>query len=751
MDQKNQIGRRSFLKASGASLAGFVSTPAWSELLANQAQAVRDRPTHSVVLRSPNLEVILDGDDGVPYEYRLLPSGLSIRGEDYGGKISVTVCRRHPRGFVTTPISAVSVTATPPRADFRFNATYEGQLAVAFVIRYAIEGPTVFVSMESIEEKSGYELIEVGMPRLAIVRESDRGAWLAHGEYGGSLVSLNQATAGQLRRNTFWGKVLATLPIVMIGTDCVISVLEVTSYMDGAELAVAGVPGSRRASFGTVKAHRVNGSLCYDMNTGKGTPRNCGNARTPNIRIEQKSVCRLDFITHPSGAPVDWLDGARLVRSRMPAVPTHYYEDKLVYAVHCDQPLWKEPRTTFAQAESLIRDISALTSGWPQIAHLWGWQYRGKDTGYPAVAEVDERVGGYKGLMHLMEEAQKSNCNATLSDNYDDAYRSSPAWNPAIIARRPDGQLWESRNWTGENSYIIGMAKYMKSAGISRTDYTCNRYRLRDTIHVDVLTYFSIRNDWDPERPASGVKNLVDGRYKVLEEFRKHGVDVSSEALRYAFIGKVSYYWYAQGPSPCPFGGQPIPLLPMIYRQSAAWGQSGREATFEDTMLKMLFYNGCPRGWLTSDADRKDITDWAYLMMIPWFKVHRRAIESFRRDGERTVIGLEGNSLIDLDWGTKSYSVTVDGHEIAHDGSTSCPLDDSRVAFYSLRGKDLSFPLPEGWNEKQMAAFVLDAHKPEPIEVAVKGGGISVTVPPRQPVMVFRDAVAVKERLFRPA
>lgn len=751
MDQKDQIGRRDFLQAGGAALAGLVTPSAWSELLPGRAEAGRGQPAHPVTLRSLDLEVVLDGGDGVPYEYRLLPSGLSIRGEDVGGKMSVTVCRHNPWDFVTAPISALSVNQTSSRADFRFNANYKDQLAVVFVIRYAVEGSTVFVSLESIEEKPGYELIEVGMPRLATVRERDHGAWLAHGEYGGSLVSLNQATAGQLRPNTFWGKVLATLPVVMIGTDRVISVLEVTSYMDGAELAVAGVPGSRRASLGTVKAHRMNGSLCYDMNTGKGTPRNCGNAHTPNLLIEQKSMCRLDFITHSNGVPVDWLDGARLVRSRMPAMPTHFYDDKLVYAVHCDQPLWKEPRTTFAQAEGLIRDISALTCGWPQIAHLWGWQYRGKDTGYPAVAEVDGRVGGYDGLMHLMEEARKANCNATLSDNYDDAYKSSPAWNPAIIARRPDGQLWESRNWTGENSYVIGMAKYMKNGGTRRTDYTCKRYKLRDTIHVDVLTYFSIRNDWDPEHPASGVKNLVDGRYMVLDEFRRYGVDVSSEALRYAFIGKVSYYWYAQGPSPCPFGGQPIPLLPMIYRHSAAWGQSGQTPTFEDKMLKMLFYNGCPRGWLTSDADRKDITDWAYLMMIPWFKVHRRAIESFRRDGERTVIGLEGNSLIDLDWGKKSYSVTVEGCEIARDGNTSCPIDESRIAFYSLAGKDLSVPLPSGWDAKLVTAFALDVNKPTDIGVTVKNGDVSVSVPARRPVIVFRDALAAKENLFRPA
>jgi hypothetical protein len=39
----------------------------------------------------------------------------------------------------------------------------------------------------------------------------------------------------------------------------------------------------------------------------------------------------------------------------------------------------------------------------------------------------------------------------TFSDNYDDAYKSSPAWDPKIMARRPDGQLWLSRNWTGED------------------------------------------------------------------------------------------------------------------------------------------------------------------------------------------------------------------------------------------------------------------------------------------------------------
>jgi len=40
------------------------------------------------------------------------------------------------------------------------------------------------------------------------------------------------------------------------------------------------------------------------------------------------------------------------------------------------------------------------------------------------------------------------------------------------------------------------------------------RYKIRDTYFIDALSYYTIRNDWDRDRPASGVKNLADGRYK---------------------------------------------------------------------------------------------------------------------------------------------------------------------------------------------------------------------------------------------
>jgi hypothetical protein len=277
---------------------------------------------------------------------------------------------------------------------------------------------------------------------------------------------------------------------------------------------------------------------------------------------------------------------------------------------------------------------------------------------------------------------------------------------------------------------------------MERVRYTCERDKLPKTTHVDVLSYFSIRNDWDAEHPASGIKNLTEGRYKILEEFAKRGVDVSSEALRYAFIGKISSFWYMTGPSSCPFGGAPIPLLPAIYRKSAVWGQSGRSAGVADRIMKMLFYNGCAHAIVQADITLDDAMDTFYLVMVPWFQLHGRNIESFRREGERTIIGLEGNALIDIDWGAKSYSASVAGAPILADSSTFCPLGEDRVAFYSVTSRELTAALPAGWSPSQIRAVTLSQNGPLEFQPTVETGKIVVTVQARQPVMIYRDDAA---------
>ena len=748
-NEKELFPRRHFLKWSAATIAAARAPGLLSEnaqQLSSGQSAERTPPVHPVVLRSADLEVRLDAANGLPWEYRLLRKVARLRGEDSDEKTTVTVCRHRPWSFTTTALVPENHTASANEAVFRYTARFDRDRSATFAIRYRLSGPTLTVTMEDIHEQPGFELIEFSMPRLVSVRESDQGAWLAHGDSGGNLVMLNEAQAGSLPPNRFWGKVLGTLPVLMLGTTQAMCVQETTAFMDGSTLAVDGGTGSRRAGMGTIKVHRVNGSACYDLNLMRGAPLNCGNQRTPNLLVEQASICRLDFLPVAGDPAKAWVAAGRLVRSRMPEIPTHFYDDKYVYGIHCDAP--DNPQTaTFDQCRTIVDQVAALTDNAPQVVHLWGWQFRGKDTGYPAVNVVDERIGGYDGMMRLMQHGPAVNAVITLSDNYDDAYRSSPAWNDALIARRPDGELWKSRPWTGEESYILGLAKYMAGPGPDRIRYTCERYRLKHTTHVDVLSYYAIRNDWDSDHPASGIRNLVDGRYKVLEGFKAHGVDVSSEALRYPMIGHISCYWYLTGPDPCPFGGQPIPLVPLIYGRSAIWGLSGPGARgdADSVRIRQRFYGAAPHSTTRYGTDPGTFLDAWYLGMVPFFALRGRAIEDFERDGETTRIRLERGALIESNLTAKTIRIALNGTNVLENDAVFCPLTladapVTKIACYAITPRTVTVPLPADWNASEVGAVALYPDRREKVPIQHSGQSVSLQLTARQPVMLYRNA-----------
>jgi len=742
-NEQERFNRRRFLQwsAAGVTAAGIQSLLPLASAQQSQPPGERKAPAHPVVLRSEDLEVTLDPAAGLPYEYRLLKNNSRLRGEDLGQPINVTLCRKDPWSFNTLAAAPHRRKTTRSSAAFHFRMAYGGTPAARFTLRYALDGYSLRVTMEEIEELPGFELIDVVMPGLVTVRESDQSAWLVHGDEGGSLAMLAEAKPGSLPLNTFWGNVLGTLPVVMVGTAQALCVQETMAFMDGTSLTVVGEEGSRRAIIGTDKVHRVNGSACYDLNLGRGMPRNCGNQNTPNLLVEQASSCRLDFLPVTGDPAKAWIAAGKLVRNRMPQIPTTFYNDKYVYGIRCDEPLFPEPSATFEQCGEIIARVAALTDHSPQNVHLWGWQFRGKDTGYPAVNVVNERIGGYDGMMRLMEQGVELNATVTLSDNYDDAYRSSPAWNEDLIARRPDGQLWQSRSWTGEKSYILGLAKYMEGPGPERVRYTCERYKLKHTTHVDVLSYYSIRNDWDPEHPASGIRDLIDGRYKVLAGFAAHGIDVSSEALRYPMIGHISCFWYLTGNAPCPFGGTHIPLVPLIYGNSAVWGLSGAAARGDDATVRILerFYGACPHSILRADSDPAVFLDAFYLGMVPFFVLRGRSIEDFERNGEQTRIHLEGGALIESDLAAKTLRIVLNGVDVFRDDAVFCPLGESKIACYSITPRTITVPLPAGWNAAEVSAVALYENRRERAALQRQSGSITLALEARRPVMVYRN------------
>lgn len=159
-----------------------------------------------------------------------------------------------------------------------------------------------------------------------------------------------------------------------------------------------------------------------------------------------------------------------------------------------------------------------------------------------------------------------------------------------------------------------------------------------------------------------------------------------------------------------------------------------------EAILKMLFYNGYAHASFRGAADLKTATDMYYLMMLPWFKLHGRNIESFRRNGDHTMISLEGSAAVDMDWAQQTYSVAIDGVEIARDLATYCPLDEDRIACYSATARELSRALPKNWTADMLVAFALSTGDRKEVPVTVKNGIFTVSVNGKEPVIIYRNA-----------
>lgn len=700
------------------------------------AARTRHAPTAALTLRTRELDVVFDPEHGLPYSYRY--QGKRLWGEDEGYTITAIVCRLDPRDYQTVAVQPVSMHRTTSDVTFAFRAELAGRPAATFHLRYAVDDASLVVSMESVKEQAGFELIEVALPQLMTVREEEGPAWMAEGRNGGSFVRLDESKAHRFPDDSYFGRISTELPIGMVGQNGIGCVMEVTSYMDGTETEIRGSTGHRHATLGTIQTHRVHGGRCYNMNDGGPFIR--GNADTANLVVGQSPRARFDFFAC-AGQAQPWLGGAKIVRARVPAMPTEFFSDRFLYIVAGKMKIEAEPRTTFAQSKKLVRDVAMLTDRAPQTVFISGWNYDGQDTGYPSEDKINGSLGTYEDLRGLMEAGNRLNANVTLNTNYDDAYKSSPIFDDAFIARCPDGEIWKSREWDGESSYVVGMAKFMEGGwGARRIAYALDRYHLSDSILIDAMSWFAVRNDWDPRHPASGYKNLVDGKYKVVEEFRKRGVAVTSEQLRYPFIGKLAVTMNGPGKSNCPFGGEAVPLLPTIYRGAAIWGGSGDGKIHPQ---QEIFWNTRSALWFQADTDRTKIADFYYLVVLPFGKLHKLAVESYESSGNMRRLVLERESEVTMDTTSESYVAKADGVEIARDNATFCPIDENRIAFYSRTRRTLRHPLPASWNPATLTARTLTLEGRSICKVQCADGMIVVEVEAKRPVIVYSSESAI--------
>jgi Endo-alpha-N-acetylgalactosaminidase len=697
-----------------------------------QTRGMRRSPAKPIVVKIGDLKATFDSQDGMPYAWDY--KGKRIWGEDEGVQARAIVCQFAPREYRTLPVQLVRYQKSNRGIVFDYRVEDARTKYATFSTRFAFDGSSVTMSLEIVKEQPGFELIEVAVPQLMTVREEDGPAWMAEGRKGGSFVRLENARAYRFPDNEYFGRISTELPVGMVGRAGIGCVMEVTAFMDGTETEIKGTTGSLHALLGFIMTHRVHGGRCYNMNDGG--PSVCGNDQTLNLLVGQMPKTRFDFFAC-EGEDQPWMTGTKIVRSRMPASPTQYLSDRFLYIVAGKKKVDPLPQTTFAQSKELVRDVALLTDNAPQVICISGWAYDGQDTGFPSEDKVNSSLGTDADLRELIQSGKQFNANITLNVNYDDAYMSSPIFNEGFIGRRPDGKIWKSRAWDGEDSYVVGMAKFVEGGWANRRiAYTVDHYKIHDAMLIDAMSWFAVRNDWDPKHPASAYKNLVDGKYKVVKEFRERGIAVTSEQLRYPFIGVIAESMDGPGTSNCPFGGEAVPMLSTIYRGAAIWGGNPGGAIHPQ---QEVFWNTRSALWFQADSDRGRATDFYYLVVLPFSKLHRLAVESYESKGTSRRLILEKQSQVEMTAKSTDYSAVWNGTEIARDDATFCPVDDRRIAFYATSARTLRYPLPSGWDPAEIVARTLSLQGRSICKIDIKGGMIMVKVEARKPVIVYEN------------
>src|SRR6201987_1577962 len=99
-DEMELMNRRCFLRLSGSGTAVAAANTLLPTFIFGEEKQPeltdRAKPGDPIVLRSSHLELILDRTDGLPFSYRLLQGGSTLRGEDLGKQVSVILCQKAP-------------------------------------------------------------------------------------------------------------------------------------------------------------------------------------------------------------------------------------------------------------------------------------------------------------------------------------------------------------------------------------------------------------------------------------------------------------------------------------------------------------------------------------------------------------------------------------------------------------------------------------------------------------------------------
>ncbi len=228
-----------------------------------------------------------------------------------------------------------------------------------------------------------------------------------------------------------------------------------------------------------------------------------------------------------------------------------------------EQTIENEPEMkvacTFDRVCDLIDELKSQGIDKAQIC-LVGWNKSGHDGRWPQIFPVEEKLGGEKGLRHLISYAQKNGYQIVCHTNSTDCYNIADTFSEDIVAKNEDGSLSVNElAWSGGRMYNLCPVKALEYA----KEYLPKVKELGfDGLHyIDVMTVVPLRWCYDEKHSVNPKETLEiyseimdvchglfggfasEGCFDFASKYLDYGLYVSWPAADDVMADKVVPFW----------------------------------------------------------------------------------------------------------------------------------------------------------------------------------------------------------------
>ncbi len=698
--------------------------------------------TGTIKLENDNLEVSLRSDFPAITAYRLKNGNRILRGDVKGAGPGISFFKGGDQVVSnwTTIRYSNSVAADGRRVTYHCSAVYQGVPAIEFDLVYTLTEEGVDVTYEIVVEHDNFYLIYILLPELITVNAGDAVAQLAIPADAGRLIDVKITQPHELEYEIDW---LHPILAGMAYHDKAIGIVDTKSIENHSIVSVFDHEGERYGSFSMKFMHRL---MEYDLHEFSPVVPVTDPAKL--LKVQGSSTLSI-FVQgdYDRDGKVSWVDGTKVLRDHIDAVPNPAYKGKSFVRTFVDRPPTRRDTTglreelKFSEVLQRIREFAAQTDSAAYVMYLLGWQYEGHDSGYPSVDKVNENLGGFDALVNLIEEAKKYNVNVSFYDNYDDSYPTHPGWDPEVICVDPQGQLIKGGVWEGSQSYLISPHKYVMKNALERVRFTLDTYPVQGSYFIDVLSggfNGGRKYDFDPKNPSGAILNFK-AKLRIIEAFNKRGIDIATEDFTGYFVGHVGTFGNIIAFDNVYFENEvAIPLIPFIYHSKTSYGMKISDRSKDLTR----FIYGHRAEKFTNK--RSVFTPADYILdNLPKQKLYGKAMRSYDRNGDVEKVVYEDGSVVEVNVTAGKYSVTLeDGFEIAKDYTSFVPVSDNAIMACSRDGGVISHALPKAWNgAKNLSVWKLNADGTrERVKHKMSKGKVSFQAAPNAPYKVVITA-----------